>query len=102
MRSVGLPLEAVAGTSFAERAALIEAITAITAVTTVTAIRSAVATVVHPHVARAAVVVEAVGRDRSHDAAAEDKAQQSHGDQLSGSVAGDTPHPAGAGRCRGG
>jgi hypothetical protein len=49
-------------------------------------------------------VVGAVGRDGSHDAAAEDEAQQAHGDQLGRTVPGETPRaarPGGYGdRCR--
>ncbi|GAB2868115.1 hypothetical protein GCM10027200_80760 [Lentzea nigeriaca] len=88
MRSVGSPLEAVA--AVAERAALFEAVAAM-----ITAVRPAV---VDADVAGSSVV-EAVGRDRAHDAAAEDQSQEACGDQLGGSVAGETPDPAG--RCRG-
>jgi hypothetical protein len=95
VRSVGSPLEAVAA-AFAERATLLEAIT--------TAVRATVwpltAALVHADVARSTANVVAVGCDGSHDAAAEDETQQSHGHQLGGAVSSEAPRTATADGCR--
>lgn len=83
--STWLPRGAVA--AVAERTALVEP-------------APILAAVVHPDVAGAGAVVEAVGRDRAHDAAAEHEAQQAHGDELGGAVAGEPPNAAAGDRCR--
>jgi hypothetical protein len=54
-----------------------------------------IAAVVDADVSGSAVVV-AVGRDRAHDATAEDESQEADGDQLGGPVAGEAPDPAGS------